>query len=220
MLKDKNASGPDILYAIAMDTGKREHLENLRARNLLYGICLYASGRIGREPVRSQGHIHAASASCGCSTPELYEILHGTAYILMQKGADIRTKDAFAVRCSAGDKVLVPPGYAHCTINADPASHMVFGAWCVRDYGFDYRDVRGMGGLSYYPVINESGEIVFEPNPSYPETRLIVKEPGAYTEFNIVAGIPIYSQYEADSTSFDFVTSPQKYAELWGSLMP
>ena len=219
-LKDYNSKGPEILYSIAMDTGKEAHIKDLQKRNLLYGMCIYASGQIGEEPIRSQGHIHAISPSCNYSTPEMYEILQGEAYIFMQKGANSETKEAYAILCKARDKILVPPGYAHYTVNANPHEPMVFGAWCVRDYGFDYRDVRKMGGLSYFPIINEKEEITFEPNETYGKTKLIIKEPREYIEFNVKKDIPIYEQYEIEPARFDFVTEPQRYMELWEEFTP
>src|SRR5262245_49949845 len=54
-LRDPGCTGPDIVYAIAMDTGKPKHKKLLQERMLLYGIVTYAAGRLGREPVRSQG---------------------------------------------------------------------------------------------------------------------------------------------------------------------
>ncbi|MGL5434604.1 MAG: glucose-6-phosphate isomerase family protein [Lachnospiraceae bacterium] len=219
-LRDRDSTGSDILYAIAMDVCKQEHLGDLKARNLLYGICIYAAGQVGLEPVRSQGHIHAVSPSCNSTTPELYEILEGKAYILMQKGADESTNRAYAVYGEAGDKILVPPGFAHCTINADPDSPMVFGAWCVRDYGFDYQDVRRMGGLSYFPVILPDRTVQFEANPKYNGTERIVKRQRIYTEFKIAADMPIYEQYEHDHTLFDFVTSPAHHNDLWDTFKP
>lgn len=219
-LRDKGSTGPEILYAIAMDTGKKEHRQDLLQRQLLYGICLYAPGLVGMEPVRSQGHIHAISASCNSSTPEMYEILQGRACIFMQKGADSSTKKAYAVFCEAGDKVIVPPGYAHYTANADPESFMVFGAWCIRDYGFEYSDVKRMGGLSYFPVVDTNGEIIFESNKNYQSTELIIKRPEIYSEFHIAPDIPIYQQYELDQEHFEFVTNPGKFKAIWDSFIP
>ena len=36
-----------------------------------------------------------------------------------------------------GEVVIVPPGWGHQTVNANIHAPMVFGAWCVKDYGFD-----------------------------------------------------------------------------------
>ena len=63
-----------------------------------------------------------------------------------------------------GQVVIVPPGWAHCTINAKPDESMMFGAWCVRDYGFDYQDIRKHKGFAYFPKV-KGEKIVFEKNP-------------------------------------------------------
>jgi len=57
-LLDPNCEGPEIVYAIAMDVGKKEHLELLKNMHLLFGVVTYAAGKLGKEPVRSQAHIH------------------------------------------------------------------------------------------------------------------------------------------------------------------
>src|SRR5665648_442146 len=75
-LHDPQCSGPDPVYAIAMDVGKSEHLPILKRLHLLYGAVTYAAGKLGNEPVRSQGHIHRVSPLSGWSTPEVYEIWH------------------------------------------------------------------------------------------------------------------------------------------------
>lgn len=70
-LRDPDCEGPDPVYSIAMDVGRSCDREAMLKRNLLYGAVTYAGGRLGREPVRSQGHVHAVSPSCGMSTPEV-----------------------------------------------------------------------------------------------------------------------------------------------------
>ena len=59
-LSDQFCTGPDPVYAIAMDVGKDEHRDLLKARMLLFGLVTFAAGRLGNEPVRSQGHVHRA----------------------------------------------------------------------------------------------------------------------------------------------------------------
>ncbi len=53
---------------------------------------------------------------------EVCEVLAGTAHFLFQT-LDVAGPDAtmaFYVEAQAGDKVLVPPGFDHCTINPGP----------------------------------------------------------------------------------------------------
>ena len=119
-LRDPDCEGPDPVYSIAMDVGRSCDREALLKRNLLYGAVTYAGGRRGREPVRSQGHVHAVSPSCGLSTPEVYEIWAGTAVIYMQEHDGDDPGRCFAVEALPGQVVIVPPGWAHATISADP----------------------------------------------------------------------------------------------------
>src|ERR1035438_5337169 len=84
-LLSPNCNGPDPVYCIAMDVRRKEHTEALRQRMLLFGVVAYESGRLGDEPVRSQGHVHAIAPHCGWSTPELIEIWQGSAIIYAQE---------------------------------------------------------------------------------------------------------------------------------------
>jgi glucose-6-phosphate isomerase, archaeal len=218
-LRDPKADGPEILYSIAMDVGLKKDKEVLIKRNLLYGACLYNKGQVGDEPVRSQGHIHFQSPSCDCSTGELYEIWHGKAIVFMQEKATDHPGRIFAIEGSEGDVILVPPGWAHYTANADIHQPMAFGAWCVRDYGFDYKDVKEHRGLAYYPVIAES-DIEFVPNPHYQQVEIIRKAPRKYTEFNLDYSKSLYEQFQDDPHRFDFIPNPGLVENLWVNFTP
>lgn len=218
-LKNPNCVGPEVVYSIAMDIGLKEDKADLIKRNLLYGACIYSNGTLEDEPVRSQGHIHAVSKSCNYSTGELYEIWHGKAIILMQESAKDNPGRIFAIEANEGDVVFVPPTWAHYTANANPNDFMVFGAWCIRDYAFDYVDVRAHNGLSYFPII-EGDKISFIHNDSYEDCELITKAPRKYSELNLNYSKPIYEQYRIDRDKFDFVTHPLKYKDLWINFIP
>lgn len=218
-LKNPQCTGPEVVYSIAMNVGLKEDREDLIDRNLLYGACIYSNGTLEDEPVRSQGHIHAISKSCDYSTGELYEIWHGKAIIFMQECAKYNPGRVFAVEASVGDVVFVPPGWAHYTANANPGDYMVFGAWCVRDYGFDYEDVRAHNGLSYFPIV-KGNKIEFAHNEKYENCELIKKTPRKYTELGLDYSKSIYEQYRETRCKFDFVTNPLKYRELWINFIP
>lgn len=218
-LMDPACTGPETVYAIAMDVGMKQDLPAIQARNLLFGAVTYAQGTLGREPIRSQGHIHAISPSCGASTCELYEIWEGKAIIYMQERATDDPGRCFAVMAEPGDVVLVPPGWAHSTIVADVTAQMSFGAWCVRDFGFDYRDVRAHGGLAWFPIL-ENGEIHFEKNNAYTVDHVEVKRPRIYSEFGLEPGKSIYQQFTEDPDRFLFVPQPQLAAAIWDNFVP
>ncbi len=107
-----------------MDVGKGKDAEELQRRMLLFGVVTYAAGRLGKEPVRSQGHVQKVSAHSGWPPPELYEIWSGRAIIYMQER--IKSGRCFAIEAGPGETVLVPPGWAHATISANPEEPMTF----------------------------------------------------------------------------------------------
>ncbi len=219
-LRDPNCSGPDPVYSIAMDVGKSEHRHQLIQHHLLYGAVTYASGRLGDEPVRSQGHIHKISPFSGWSTPEVYEIWSGKAIIYMQETTEDQPGRCFAVVAYPGDIVIVPPNWTHATISADSEQPLSFGAWCDREYGFEYEAIRAHKGLAWFPVISETGEIEWRKNPNYQDCELIVKFPEIYSQFDIQPGKSIYTQFEENPLRFEFVPQPQIVAEKWKGFLP
>lgn len=219
-LRDPACHGPDQVYAIAMDTGLKEDRPDLRDRGLLFGVVTYAKGRLGDEPIRSQGHIHKKSPRCRWSTPEVYEIWEGKAVILMQERAEDDPGRCYAVSAEAGQVVIVPPGWAHATISADPESPLTFGAWCDKDYGFEYESVRAHKGMAFYPLLDKDGVLYWEHNSHYNNCALIEKVPDSYDALSLRAGEPIYNQYRQNKDAFEFVYAPDKYAPIWDEFIP
>ena len=218
-LRDPESDGPDPVYGIAMDVCRRADAEDLKRRYLLFGVVAYAAGRLGNEPVRSQGHIHAPAPHSGWSTPELFEIWEGRAIIYAQEFADDAPGRCIAVEAGSGDQVVVPPGWAHCVINADEDSRMVFGALCERQYGFLYEGVRAHGGLAWFPLLRE-GRIEWQANSRYHKSELEVRGPRSYPELGLDAKVPIYRQYQHNPEAVQWISDPAGVKALWKSLEP
>jgi glucose-6-phosphate isomerase len=216
-LRDPSCDGPDPVYSIVMDVGRREHRDELVRRMLLFGVVVYAAGQLGEEPVRSQGHIHAVAPHCGWSTPELFEIWEGRAIIYAQERADDDPGRCFAVTAGPGDKVVVPPGWAHAVINADPETRMMFGAWCDRQYGFVYDAIRAHHGLAWFPILDGERKIHWEPNPSYRPGDLSIRGARAYPDLGLDPCMPIYEQFANDPDSVQWVSEPARLAGVWAT---
>lgn len=217
-LKNPRAQGPEELYCIAMDVGDRSWKAETSKRDLLFGAVIYNAGTIGQEPVRSQGHIHGVSPSCGASTCEVYEIWEGTAAVYMQERAEADPGRCYGVVAHPGEVVVVPPGWVHATVNMDIHKPMAFGAWCIRDYGFEYNFLRAMQGIAFYPLSKDG--IEWEMNPNYRNAKLLVKAPGSYEALGLRRGIPIYRQFRENPDVFRFVSRPGEYQHIWESFEP
>jgi glucose-6-phosphate isomerase len=214
-LHQSDCSGPDPVYAIVMDVGREEHLSELRRRMLLFGVVAYASGRLGRELVRSQGHVHVVSSHCGWSTPELFEIWEGRAIVYAQQFAGDDPGRCIAIEPGPGEQVVVPPGWTHCVINANPDSRMVFGALCDRQCGFVYDGVRAHGGIAWFPLVDAFGQISWQPNPRYDSSSLSRQTVREYSELGLNASVPIYEQFARNPESLQWVSDPARFAKLW-----
>lgn len=218
-LRDPECDGPDPVYGIAMDIGREIDRSLLKERMLLFGAVVYAAGALGSEPVRSQGHIHAIAPHSGWSPPEIFEIWSGAAIVYAQERADDHPGRCVAVLAHAGDQVVVPPGWAHCVINADPLHRMAFGAWCDRQYGFDYTEVRAHHGLAWFPMLSGSG-LKWEPNPRYLSSKIEQHAARSYPELGLDPSRSVYSQFVDDPESVMFVSDPSRTANCWATFVP
>ena len=218
-LRDPKCSGPDPVYAIAMDVGKEADRGELQRRMLLFGIVIYAAGRLGEEPVRSQGHVHAIAPHCGWSTPEIFEIWEGRAVVYAQQNSGDDPGVCLAISAGPGDRVVMPPGWAHFVVNADPGAELVFGAWCDRQYGFDYTQMRAHHGLAWHPVFASSGEIEWKANPAYSASTIETRGAREYPELGLPAGA-IYELFGRDPESVQWVSDPARMKHLWSAFRP
>jgi len=219
-LRDPQCSGPDPVYGIAMDIGREVDHARLEQRMLLFGAVVYAQGALGEEPVRSQGHIHAIAAHSGWSPPEIFEIWSGTAIIYAQERAEDDSGRCIAITAHPGDQVVVPPGWAHSVINADRNRRMSFGAWCDRQFGFEYKGVRAHGGLAWFPVFDVTDKIEWKPNSAYLPSRLEQRKARPYPELGLDRSRSIYRQFIENPESVMFVSEPQRVAAQWQGFAP
>jgi glucose-6-phosphate isomerase, archaeal len=219
-LLDPNCDGPDPVYNIVMDIGRKEHFSELQRRMLLFGLVRYSVGRLGREPVRSQGHAHAISPHSGWSAPEIFEIWQGRAIIYAQQFVEDDPGKCIAVEAGPGELIVVPPGWGHYVINPNPTATMTFAACCDRQYGFVYDEVRLRGGMAWFPILDEENEIFWQPNPRYEASCLSRRKARIYPELGLARTLPIYEQFASDPDSMQWVSDPVRFAELWNSFEP
>jgi glucose-6-phosphate isomerase len=212
-LMEPEAGGPDPLYAIYMDFCFERDRERIIAGGLLYGGVLYNHGSLGRELLRSQGHRHSANEH-GVRYPEVYEFWHGRGILYAQEADGRDVSACYAMKVSAGDVVIVPPGWVHLTINAGNEP-LAFGAWCARRQGFDYEAIRRMRGPAWYYL--DDGSRVR--NPHYASAAEPAEPtPRDYPEFDLVQGKPIYEQYLERPERLRFLTHPHEHMEAWKSV--
>jgi glucose-6-phosphate isomerase len=161
------------------------------------------------------------SKHSGWSPPEVYQIWNGSAIVYMQEFAGDYPGRCFAVVAAVGDIVIVPPNWAHATISSDPTQQLVFGAWCDREYGFLYDEIKARKGLAWFPLLNEKDQLHWKKNVHYTTSELIIKKPQDYLEdFGIDKSTSIYSQFQNDNRIFEFVSNPALKEKYWVNFTP
>jgi len=212
LLRDPRAAGPEHLYTIYMDVRVPGRGETLREHGLGYGAVVYNHGALGQEALRSQGHVHSAPAATGVAYSEIYEFWHGRGLVYMQDGATAEVSDVIVVEAGPGDKVVIPPGWAHATVNLGPGP-MAFGAVYAREAQLLYEPLRKLQGTAHYVLADGT----LEPNPRYrnvPEARW--QKPHQIPAQGVVSGRPVL---DGDLARLDFVSRPERYPGLWAGLV-
>jgi glucose-6-phosphate isomerase len=136
-----------------------------------------------------------------------------------QKSGDDPAR-CLAIAAGPGERVVMPPEWAHYVVNADPDSVLVFGAWCDRQYGFDYAQMRAHHGLAWFPQITDEGKTSWKANPNYATLRLETRRARSYPELGLSATLPIYEHFRHNPDSVQWVSDPARFAELWEHFEP
>jgi len=210
VLRDPCCDRPGPAYlmfrGIARSPGDRAWLSE---RHLRFDVTCVPPGDLCGEFVKTKGHYHPENPS-GTGYPEVYEVLSGTAHLLLQS-RDLRR--VFLVPVEKGETVVVPPGFGHVTINPG-TSELVMANIVATCFESDYRFYEEHRGAAYYELV--SGDL--EKNPRYPpvppvETR---RPPGTGP-----APWPAGSLYgrveERDETLRAFV-HPERYPQVFPRL--
>ena len=216
-----DAEGPEKLYAISMDVGLEKDRAKIAGSNLMFCVVGYAEGKVGDEPIRSQGHVHSPSPGTKISPPEIFEIWQGTAVIYIQERVEREPGRCFAVTAKPHQIVVCPPGWGHMVVNADTQSYMVFAAMCDRSYsGFEYENVKKYRGLAHYPKINSYNILDWKKNPNYLDSLLIEKAPEKYWFSDIFDNAGLYESMIRNPEDFNWIHDARLVDKQWENFVP
>ena len=124
----------------------RADKDRLLMQGLRYDITIIPPGMLGCEYIKTAGHYHPNVPEGRVTYPELYEVLEGEALYLLQ---NLDHSDVVVVYATAGDKVLVPPGYGHVTINRSNKT-LKMSNFVDRNFSSLYEPYREKAGAAYF----------------------------------------------------------------------
>ncbi len=216
VLYNQAAEGPEDIYVMYRGVIKPEHRDLIKKYSIRYDITVIRPGKIGSEYIKTAGHFHPRVPGQTLDFPEVYEVISGRAHYLMQLSEDhsfIELEDVVVVDAGPGDKVLIPPGYGHVTIN--PGGEPLVMSNCVgAEFTSDYGPYREAGGAAYFEVESDD-KAVFIPNDHYskkPAPRLV--KAVDFPELGLVRGIPLYKCFTSAPEKMKFLVAPQEFGPV------
>ncbi|NLF27645.1 MAG: cytoplasmic protein, partial [Clostridiales bacterium] len=124
LMNEDGVDGSVHCYDFYRDVAFEGDRELLQKYGYRYDITAIAPGTINGEYIKNSGHYHGYIEGKGQPYPEIYEVIHGELFFIMQKSKNFDNPDeepviesAKAVRVTAGQAIVVPPFYAHCAVN-------------------------------------------------------------------------------------------------------
>ncbi|MBU4373967.1 MAG: glucose-6-phosphate isomerase [Euryarchaeota archaeon] len=185
----------------------------MKEHGLRYDITVIPPRMLGCEFVKTAGHYHPKVPGTDITFPEIYEVLQGEAHYLMQKPEDDKIKDVVLIRAGEGDKVIIPPGYGHLTVNASNKV-LKMANWVARDFESMYAPIKEKGGGAYFVL--EKGIIK---NPRYdevPEIRYL--EPFNFKKIGLTKSKEMYGLVR-DIKKLEFLTKPHEYGWVFEKIL-
>jgi glucose-6-phosphate isomerase len=191
----------------------RADKEKLLQQGLRYDITIIPPNMLGREYIKTAGHYHPLVAGGSVTYPELYEVIEGEALYLLQS-RDL--SDVVAVYASATDKVLVPPGYGHITINRSNKT-LKMANFVARNFSSLYDPFREKGGGAYF--FTRDGWIKNIRCPEAAELRRIEALDGSsLRKLGLAKGREMYPLLKEPGL-LDYLTNPEEHLELFAGIL-
>jgi len=209
------------IYTVYRNVARASDLATIQAASLRYDITIIPAGTFAgkrtKEFFKTAGHYHQKKTHTDVAYPEVYEVLAGRAYWLIQRPdprSHDRIEEAYLIEAGPGEKALIPPGFGHITLNAYPEP-LVLANWISAAVVYDYDSYRSRRGAAYWAFEGpESESAVFDPNPHYrriPDLRKLA--PKESPEFGLKRETPLYNLIR-DFSKLRFLSDPEDFTHL------
>ena len=170
--------------------------------SIRYDITVIVPGTIGGEFVKTKGHYHPDNF------PEVYEVIKGRAYYLLQKSSEPyeTVDDVIIVEAKEGDKVVIPPLYGHITINPE-SEFLVMSNLVSKKFSSIYEPYMRFKGGAYY--FTDKGTTQNENYDKLPDLRRAL--PREVEEFGLSKKRPLYRSILEEREKFEFLNEGKAY---------
>jgi glucose-6-phosphate isomerase, archaeal len=146
-----------------------DELSILKEKDLAYGFTILPARMIGREFVKTHGHSHPSIIGKHYSFPEIYAQISGLMWLFLQKHHpdDLSViEECYLIKMQPGDKVLIPPNYAHMQINPSPNEPSITAGLYSQTVKPEFGFYKQKKGFAYY-ILDKGDDIEVLQNPNY-----------------------------------------------------
>lgn len=211
------------IYHIYRDVTLLEDHEKIREEGLEYDLTVIPPGKIGDEFAKTAGHYHSLKSGATVRYPEVYEVIFGKVFWLIQSASEDfeRLEQVYLFSARRGEKLVVPPRFGHVSINSGEDA-LVLANWRARDMEMIYEPYENHNGAAYYVIqsgrLSRTGETLaefeFVPNLNYkfvPElTRVKTRD---LPQYDLRQALPMYFTGTKDLRTLDFLINPENYLD-------
>jgi glucose-6-phosphate isomerase len=202
-----------VAYYMYNGVSRQGDAARLTGVPMRYELTLFPPLRMGREFVKTLGHLHSAEPKSGIDYPEVCEVLVGTAHFFFQTldPAGPSASVAFYTEVRAGEKIVIPPGLDHLTINPGPGP-LLFSDVIALGVSGIYDRFKAAHGAAYFEIL-EAGQPRFVPNPAYRSVPPLEKRPPkGYPALRLTRDEPLYSAFIGTrGEKWPFLADPSRF---------
>lgn len=158
------------LYYMYRGVYREEHQSLFEEAHLRYDLTVILAGLVGGEFIKTIGHFHPIKPNSHETYPEYYEVLSGETLVLLQKNNRAgEPEEVRVIAAKKGDRVFVPPGFGHITINPGEEP-LVMGNLVNSTFDSLYEPFAEKHGAAYYYILTEHEKGDFVKNPHYAQS--------------------------------------------------
>mgnify|MGYP001585905555 FL=1 len=208
------------IYTVYRNTARSDDRERIAAAGFRYDITIIPPGSFAgarNEFFRTAGHYHPLAPDSAIPYPEVYEVIAGRVYWLLQRHASedpAVLEEVYLVEAGPGEKAIMLPGFGHISINAR-REPVVMANWTADHFSNNYAPYRQFRGGGYWALEGETPETVeFELNTNYARVAELKKlRPREIPSLGLLRSKPLYG-LAGNLEKLRFLSDPGSFAEL------
>ena len=217
LLHNDNISREEVNYRFYMNIMRQSDSNVFKEHGVTNGITIIMPGTIHGECRKNSGHFHQVCEGQRLPYPEAYEILCGEAMFLLQKAEnfdaeeELELEDVRVVVLKQGEKLIIPPFYAHCAVNIGDGI-MAFGNLAI-PCPLNYEAIQKKRGFFTY-VMKQNDKLILLPNRAYkktPDVQIVSATEDATLGMDFHK--PLYRSFIEDPLKFSYLDKPEAYVE-------